>query len=70
MPYDALRDPYALLTQANDTNDSDWFTNRPKWVSSLSSSVARTLEIYLEIMKIRNVQCFCTTKVTTEVTLK
>lgn len=25
MPHDAFRDPYALLTQANDTNDADWF---------------------------------------------
>ena len=25
--------PYALLTQANDTNDADWFRNRPSQVS-------------------------------------
>lgn len=59
-PYDALRDPYALLTQANDTNDCDWFRNRPKWVSWLSSSAERTLKICFE-MKIRNIQCFCKT---------
>lgn len=35
MPCDALRDPYALLTKANDTNDCDWFRNGPNWVSLL-----------------------------------
>lgn len=54
MPYDAFRDPYALLTQANDTNDYDWLRNWSKWVSLLSS---RTHEICFKMLMI----CVCKT---------
>lgn len=56
MPCDAFRDPYALLTQANDTNYCNWGRNRPKWVS-FSTSAARNQEMYLEW--IRNIQFVC-----------
>lgn len=31
VPCEALRDPYALMTQASDTNYCYWLRNRPKW---------------------------------------
>lgn len=46
MPCDALRHPYALLSQANDTNDCDWFRNRPHRASLLSSNGARTQDLF------------------------
>lgn len=53
MPHDAFRDPYALLTQANDTNDADWFRKQAEpgqWKD-------KPEDLFLEIMIIWRIEC-------------
>ncbi len=44
MPHDALRDPYALLTQASDTNDCDWSRKKAELGQFAVLNAARTLQ--------------------------